>query len=373
MESLSARGGKSAAAAALVVRARFRLRLGKVDEAAADLEEGLRRFGRGSGPQRAEALLHLGHALLVRGKFVDARARLEEAISLARRHGRARLLVDALDRLGHASLDEGRLEEARALFDESLRRAHALPSEAAVAHATAELGLVDYFAGDLDAAGKRLDEGVRRARALGNRALLADALNGLAFVAEDRGDLDGAAALYRESLSVCREEGDRFGAGRALMLLGENDRRRGDPEGARRWYEASLELNRAIGSTYACGLLEGNLAYLAASEGMEERASAHAAEAFRAYRETGSMTVGIPVLVALAEVFVGRGEIARALALLGCARDHPGNRQDHRFEIERVLARVRREAPGADLPAGLAKGAGRSLEKLADSALGRLR
>ncbi|MCL4808839.1 MAG: hypothetical protein KJ062_13805, partial [Thermoanaerobaculia bacterium] len=92
--------------------------------------------------------------------------------------------------------------------------------------------------------------------------------------------------------------------------------------------------------------------------------------AFRAWRETGSFNVGLPVLVVLAEVAVGRGDAGSALALLGHVLDHPGNRQDHRVEVERVLARLRRELPGVDEEGGLAAGRARDFEELAVEALG---
>lgn len=357
-------------APALIWRAAFRLRLGNVAAAEADLGDALAALGEGETALRAETLLHAGHAALLAGRFAEAHEALEECIPLARRSGRGRVLAEALGRLGRAVLDEGRHEEARPLFEESLAVAQALGSRAAVVYAENQLGLVDYFAGDLDEAERRLGEAVALARAEGSRPAVASALRSLAFVAEDRGDLGSAAKLYRESLAACRETGDRHGAARALMLLGEVERKRGADRSARELCEEALALARSVGSVYLAGLLEGNLAYLAAARGREREALARARAAFRAWRETGSFNVGLPVLVALAEVAVGRGDARSALALLGHVLGHPGNRQDHRIEVERVLARLRRELPGADVEGGLAAGRGRGFEELAAEALG---
>lgn len=360
------RGGVGASAYSW--RAAFRLRLGNVEEAEADLREALSSLGPDGGATRAEALLHAGHAALLRGRFDKARTALEESIAGARRVGSRRVLAEALGRLGRAVLDEGRHEDARLLFEESLEAALALGSQAQIVFAKNQLGLVDYFAGDLDEAGRRLGEALALARAEGSRPAVASALQGLGFVAEDRGDLDGATRFYAEGLAASRENGDRYGAARGLMLLGEVERKRGNSGAARAFYEEALALARAVGSVYVAGLLEGNLAYLAASCGRTREAVAHARAALSACRETGSWTVGLPVLVAMAEVAVGAGDPGRALELLGHVLAHPGNRQDHRMEVERVLARVRRAYPAADVEKGLEAGRTRSFESLADDA-----
>ncbi|MHB8800011.1 MAG: ATP-binding protein [Thermoanaerobaculia bacterium] len=351
-------------APALAWRAAFRLRLGNVDAAEADIREALAVLGPGDDALRAEVLLYAGQAALSRGRFVEARATLEECVALARSGGRGRVLSVALGRLGRAVLDEGHHEDARPLFEESLRAAQALGNRASAVYATNQLGLVDYFAGDLDEASRRLLEALALARLDGSRPAIAAALHGLGFVAEDRGELDAAASLYRESLDASRENGDRYGVARALMLLGEVERKREEASAARAFYEEALVLARAVGSAYLAGLLEGNLAYLAASCGRTREAVEHARAALAVCRETGSFTVGLPVLVSMAEVASGAGEPGRALELLGHVLGHPGNRQDHRLEVERVLSRVRREHPTADVESGLSMGRARSFEDL---------
>ena len=202
---------------------------------------------------------------------------------------------------------------------------------------------------------------------------MAAALQGLGFVAEDRNALDGAAELYFESLAACRETGDRYGAARALMLLGEVERKRGASSRARGLYEEALVLARSVGSAYLAGLLEGNLAYLAAAAGRRREAVERARAALAAGRETGSDTVGLPALVALAEVALVAGEETRALELLGHVLAHAGIRQDHRLEVERVLGRLRRERPAADVARGLAAGLSRGFDELALEALSAAR
>ena len=361
-----------AGAQGLVTRAAFRLRLGDVEAAEADVAAALSRLGPGEDALRAEALLHGGHAALLRGRFAEARDGLLACISVAREQGQDRVLAEALGRLGRAVLDAGRHEEARPLFEESLQVARALGSRLGVASATTQLGLADYFAGELDEARRRLREALVLARAEGSRPAVAAALRGLGFVAEDRGESEEAAAVYRESLATCRENGDRYAAARSLMLLGEVERRRGAGDAARTYYEEALVLSRAVGSSYLAGLLEGNLAYLAAAEGRGREALAHARTALAISRETGSDTVGLPALVALAEVAVSKRDAGLALELLGCVLSHPGNRQDHQLEVDRVVERLRRELPRVNVDGGLVAGRRRRFDELAAEAFPRL-
>jgi tetratricopeptide (TPR) repeat protein len=188
-------------------------------------------------------------------------------------------------------------------------------------------------------------------------------------VAEDRDRLDLASEFYRQGLAICEEHGDRFGAGRNLMLLGEVARKQHRFEDARRFYHQSLDLNRAIGSGYICGLLHGNLALVAAAARDLAEARAEVREALLEYRSTGSFNVVLEPLVALAEVAHAEGKSERALTLLGLVRSHPGNRQDHRIEADRVLSAIRRDRPDLDVKALLERGATLDLEAEVDACL----
>ncbi len=357
-------------ARALVARAALRNRLGMVDPAIADLGQALASLDCDrDGAERAAALYHLGDAAMLRGRFAEARLHLEAAIALARAHRAERTLADALGRLGRVVLDQGCHADARGLFEESLAVAHRLGNRPAVVFAMNQLGFVAYFDGALDEAERRLAEARDLAQAAADRAAAALALQGLGFVAEDREQLDRASEFYRQGLAICEEHGDRYGAGRNLMLLGEVARKQRRFEDARRYYHQSLELNQAIGSSYICGLLHGNLALAAAAARDLVQARAEVREALLECRSTGSFHMALEPFVALAEVAYAEGDCERALALLGLVRSHPGNRQDHRLETERVLAAIRRDRPDLDVDPLLARGAALDLDAEVDACL----
>ena len=138
---LAGRGGGAKAdtrgmvARALVRRGGMRNRLGRYDEAAADLDEALALLVRSRGGDRALALFHLGDAALLQGRFAEAHDLLQRSHEAAEASGNVRMLADGLARLGRAVLDEGRHAEARALFEESLAVARRAGNQQAVTYA----------------------------------------------------------------------------------------------------------------------------------------------------------------------------------------------------------------------------------------------
>jgi predicted ATPase/DNA-binding SARP family transcriptional activator len=365
-------GGTDAARArarALVRRGGLRVRLAAFDGADADLRAALAALADGDAGERARALLHLGDAALLQGRFDEAERLLGECRELAAAAGSERVEATALARLGRAVLDRGRHAEARALFERSLAAAERIGDRQAAVHAANQLGYVEYFDGDLDAAAARFALALTQARGEDDPAAAAAALCGLAYVAEDRGELDRAGALYRESLALAQEQGDRFAAGRALMLLGEVARKRGELAEARRRYEESLAVNAALHSRFIVACLHGNLAFVACGEGRLGEAREHAAAALAEYRASGADTVALPAAVAFAEVAAAEGDDERALRLLALVLGHPGNRQDHRVECERVLAPIRARRGGEAVAAALAAPPGLDLDAVAAEAL----
>jgi len=355
---------------ALAWRGALRVRLGSYESAEADLRQAAAALGGRDRAALSRVLLHLGDAALLQGRFDVAAACLGEARDLASAAGAERVLAGTLARLGRVVLDRGRHVAARTLFERSLAIAQRLGDRRAAVHAANQLGFADYFDGRLDAAAARFAAALEQSREADDPAAIAAALNGLAYVAEDRGELERAAAHYGESLALAQEQGDRFGAARALMLLGEVARKQGRHDEARRRYEEALAISTAIAARFNVGVLHGNLAFVACGENRLAEARRHAAEALREYRAAGADTVALPAVIALAEAAAGDGDDRGALRLLGLVLAHPGNRQDHRLECERVLAAIRRRLPASAVAAGLAAGREVDLGAVVAEALG---
>ncbi len=103
----------------------------------------------------------------------------------------------------------GRYVEAKALLEESLAIARDLGDRFRIAKALQPLAMTASGLGDLAAARRYVEEAVELARALGDKHELATAINGLAQLHRVEGNLDLAEPLYAQAIALAREIGDR--------------------------------------------------------------------------------------------------------------------------------------------------------------------
>jgi tetratricopeptide (TPR) repeat protein len=89
------------------------------------------------GPLTARALTSLGAIDAIRGRFADARSRLEQAIELWRTVGDERELAAARDELGWALFTAGEESRPLELFEQNLELARSLPDYALVIRSVA--------------------------------------------------------------------------------------------------------------------------------------------------------------------------------------------------------------------------------------------
>jgi tetratricopeptide (TPR) repeat protein len=127
----------------------------------------------------ARSLAHLGTALTVLDKHVDARSTLEESASIARELGDRWGLAYALHTLGATRRHQGDFAAARALYEES----------------------------------------TAIAREIGDLHTLGLTLAGLAYVARAEGNLAESAASWRQALTTGREFEDHWLLPRAVAGL----------------------------------------------------------------------------------------------------------------------------------------------------------
>ena len=111
-------------------------------------------------------------------------------------------LAFALLSLGGAFLLHGRYAEAIPQLEESVELSHAINADVFLRHALINLALVHQRLGDLESAGKRLRESVQHAAAVDNRESLSRALEALAALAESAGDPEHGATLLGAAQGV---------------------------------------------------------------------------------------------------------------------------------------------------------------------------
>jgi len=320
----------------LVARGSLRIRMGRYERAGEDLRSALLIDDPG-GRRHSTATAHLGACAYWQGRHDEARALLDEAID---RVGTSSTGAMCRVLRGRVALEEGRHADADILFEAARTMAREIGDSANERTATNQLGMMAYFHGDLERAETLFGEVLASARSAGDVALVEEAATGLGIVREAQGAFDAARSHYEEALALCRESGDRRGEAYVLTVIGETFRVTGELVQARQLYADALAIAREIGADYLVGLLLGNLAYTHAAAGHLDEAEATWREVLQRYERGASVVTALPAIISAAEVLHRRGASARALELLGLARAHPANRQDHAFEIERVLAGI---------------------------------
>lgn len=230
-------------------RAEALLRLGRLDEAIAELERSRALYQRGESRLVAQPLANLGEVYRLRGDLAMARACYEEAIAVADQNRNVQALVPAL-----AGLARIRVEDEP---DAALGMAErAVATSGGLGHTRALLGLgwVTLHRGELDRAEDAADEAAALCRRRRDRAGLAEALELQATILA-QGNKQAAQELVQEALTIQREIGDPLGQARAeLMLarLGSGDEAR---ELALRAHQRFLD---AGATRYAAAALAGD-------------------------------------------------------------------------------------------------------------------
>jgi tetratricopeptide (TPR) repeat protein len=187
---------------------------GRLVEARAQVEEALR-----INPHSVDALCNLGAILKDQGRLDQARVQVEEALRINPRS------VDSLCTLGAILKDQGRLDQARDQFEEALR------INPYSAHALCKLGLLLVDQGRFDEARVFLTT------ALWLRPDHPDTLYALGFILFRQGRLDEARARFD---AVLRLEPDHTGA---RTNLGSLLARQGRFEQAVAQFEEALQID----------------------------------------------------------------------------------------------------------------------------------
>jgi non-specific serine/threonine protein kinase len=176
------------------------------------LERALASAGDVPGPERARALVELGHLLSLLKDSTRARAFLEEGLVRLRDAGDMTTVVLGLIWQGAEANHSGHHDDAERLLDEALGLATKLPNpqvaSAITARVLANLGTTAHARGDLDVATGRFRQALDICREHGYVLGIARSLRDLGDVARDQGDFEESLMYYRESLALLGEQSD---------------------------------------------------------------------------------------------------------------------------------------------------------------------
>jgi len=196
--------------------------LGEIDTAAEFQQHALTVANESNRPfDRVAAGYSGGYLMVGQGDPAAAGVTLEEALSVAQKHG-IRLFLPVIEcHLGMAYLEQGRLDDARMTLIEAREEARSVGYTSTLLRTSIYLALAVSRLGDVQAATNMLREARNTARQQGFSGLEAEALFGEAAVAPASDEKDRVASLnhLRTAIAIASASGARPLVQRAEALL----------------------------------------------------------------------------------------------------------------------------------------------------------
>ncbi len=228
-----------------------------------------------------------GRALKDLGRLDEAARELERGLAIARAAGELAVEGRLLGQLAFLRQTESRLEDARALLEESVARVRAGGDARSEGMALAGLAQVLGLLGRADDAARAYDEALALDRAVGNRYAAAFVLTSRAELSRSRGRPEAARVDLEQGLAIYAEFDEIRHEGIALADLGVLHQEQGRLAEARDALERALDCHRDYGSRWLEGAALGQLGDLAREEGDLAAARRLYAGALAAAREVG--------------------------------------------------------------------------------------
>ncbi len=229
----------------------------------------------------------LAGAAIQAGRVADAKTMASEALTLLRRKGKPRNVVQALNVLGVAATVEGDVPAAYALYEDALAICRDNDMQETISRLLLNLGNLSAGRSDVKRAIEYYAEARELALAVGDVQGASAALTNLGVMAKAEGDYVGARRLLDEALAVKREMGDGRGIAIALQSLSEIDRHEGSYASAQRLMQQSL--TTCLDLQFSQGMILGleTIAALLADTGRAVAGLRFAAAAEAARTSTG--------------------------------------------------------------------------------------
>jgi tetratricopeptide (TPR) repeat protein len=291
----------------------------------------------GHGPGEGWALLNLGATARQGGNLEDASRLSGKAREVFQREGERWGGCLALYGLGMLARISGRINEARQLFAQALAEVEALADRAFGCFIRTVLAGVAFAQGDLDEAQTLNDVAQDDARELGFRLVEAQALQQLAAIAVARGDLDKAVALLQEAEAVYRDIGSRINIAYSRNDLGFIRLSQGDAAAAQALFEEALAIARDRGDPAAIALFQISEGDALSAQGSFPDAAIEYRTGLNAAQALGDVRTMTASLRGLASVALAEGHPVAATRLLAAEEDWraPNRLQVYGYAAER--------------------------------------
>ncbi|WP_214414078.1 ATP-binding protein [Sphaerisporangium fuscum] len=179
----------------------------------------------------------------------------------------------ALWACGWLAIIQADVTAATALLEEGRRLGERLGDESVLAYVALFSGMVAMYEGRTEAAIELYEDAVAGHRQSGDLVGTALTLIRLTFAYSFLGNSSRAMAVGEECLATCEAYGEGWAKAYTLMALGVQVWRQGDLERATELEKQSLTFTRALGDLLGAGITIEVLAWIAAGQGLHQRAA----------------------------------------------------------------------------------------------------
>jgi tetratricopeptide (TPR) repeat protein len=196
---------------------------------------------------RCRALSGISGLAFRQGDNETARARGNEALTIARQLGDVPLMIEALNRLSRVSLRDNDPAQTIVLTREAITLAEGIPNEDLSLSALHCMAEATRMQGDFEGARSLYRRSLELNRKHGDQLVIGVETANLAAVELHFGEVDAAAQLWREALRVALQLGNRYLLPYPVAGLGEA------AAAERNWERAARLLGAASGLFKASG------------------------------------------------------------------------------------------------------------------------
>ncbi|GIV98259.1 MAG: hypothetical protein KatS3mg057_2916 [Herpetosiphonaceae bacterium] len=199
---------------------------------------------------RARALSVAGRLAFSQGDYLEARALLQESLTLFQTAGDASDISTTMARLGMVIFCMGDCSTARALLQQALALFHEVRNLSGTIYALNTLGEIARHEGDYEQAEQFYSQALELSRQIGSRQRTILSLHNLGHLALHCGDNTRAETLFAESLHLSRQLGYRMGIALCIFGFGRLAADRGQFERAARLLGAADAILAAIDAAF---------------------------------------------------------------------------------------------------------------------------
>jgi serine/threonine protein kinase/Tfp pilus assembly protein PilF len=288
---------------------------------------------------RTEVAYQRGALFNQLGKLSDAKAQLEQALTLAAANNNTSQKIKALLQLSTVAVDAGQTAQATDYARDAVDLAQKNGMENLSAQGLTDLGYSFLVRGQPDEAEKYFLQSLESAQRVKARSNEARARGAMASLRQQQNRPDEVIQYLEPALTFYQQAGYRSAASSCLALLARADLQKGDYPAAEKAHEQLLKLGQELGDQSMIALAHAELASALARQEKFTAALDHLTQAYAIYDSQGvQRSMGYNLVErALVLGSLGRyGEVERLLNQAASIADKPGG-EIKRLSLEAQL------------------------------------